>query len=375
MKIIVAPDKFKGSLSSMQACKAIEAGIHKVVSSAEVLLFPMADGGDGFDEVIQYYLQTQTVDCNTMDPLMRPLHATYQINAVNKTAIIALSAASGLVLLNNKERNPLHTTTYGTGLMIKHAIEQGAEKIILGLGGSATNDAGMGILAALGFRLLDNNGDALGPIGQNLPGIVRIIPPPKLPYVSFQIACDVENVLFGNDGAAFVYASQKGASKDEIDILDKGLEHISKIISQQTVRQIAMIPGAGAAGGVAAGLMAYFDCEIIPGAKLVIEVSNILGEINSTSLLITGEGKLDAQSSKGKVVQHISKLGKKNHIPVMALCGIVEASPSQINEWDLWGAYQIMDDGISQRHAIDNAGTLLTQLSQTAMELFLRSDG
>jgi glycerate kinase len=264
MKIIVAPDKFKGSLSSMQACKAIEAGIHKVVSSAEVLLFPMADGGDGFDEVIQYYLQTQTVDCNTMDPLMRSLHATYQVNAVTKTAIIALSAASGLVLLKNEERNPLHTTTYGTGLMIKHAIEQGAEKIILGLGGSATNDAGMGILAAMGFRLLDNNGDALAPVGKNLSGIVRIIPPPELPYVSFQIACDVENVLFGNDGAAFVYASQKGASKDEIDILDKGLEHISKIIRQQTARQIAMIPGTGAAGGVAAGLMAYFDCEIIP---------------------------------------------------------------------------------------------------------------
>ena len=375
MKIIVAPDKFKGSLSSMQACKAIEAGIHKVVSSAEVLLFPMADGGDGFDEVMQYYLQTQTVDCNTMDPLMRSLHATYQITTVTKTAIIALSAASGLVLLNKEERNPLHTTTYGTGLVIKHAIEHGAEKIILGLGGSATNDAGMGILAALGFRLLDNNGNEPAPVGKNLPGIVRIIPPPEFPYVSFQIACDVENVLFGNDGAAFVYATQKGASKDEVDILDKGLEHISKIIIQQTARQIAMIPGAGAAGGVAAGLMAYFDCEIIPGAKLVMEASNILEEINNTSLLITGEGKLDVQSTKGKVVQHISKLGKENHIPVIALCGIVEASPSQINEWGLSGAYQTIDEGISQRHAIDNAGTLLTQLSQTAMELFLRSNG
>jgi glycerate kinase len=373
MKIIVAPDKFKGSLSSMPACKAIEAGIREVISSAEVWLFPMADGGDGFDEVMQYYLQTQTVDCNTVGPLMQPMHTTYQINTTTKTAIIALAAASGLVLLNNEDRNPLLTTTYGTGLMIKHAVAQGAEKIILGLGGSATNDAGMGILAALGFQLQDGNGNSLEPVGRNLQSISCIIPPPQVPSVNFQIACDVENVLFGRDGAAFVYALQKGASKDDIDILDKGLEHIANIIHQQTGRQVANVPGAGAAGGVAAGLLAYFECEIIPGANLVMEASKILQQINHTSLLITGEGKLDTQSSKGKVVQHIARLGKENHIPVMALCGMVEATPAQINKWGLYGAYPIMDGTISQEDAMDNAEVMLKQLSQTAMGLFLQS--
>lgn len=373
MKIIVAPDKFKGSLTSMQACKAIEQGIKKVIPDARVLLFPMADGGDGFDEVLQHYLQTETVSCNTVDPLMRSVSATYQLNNFSKTAIIALSAASGLVLLKEEERNPLHTTTFGTGLLIKHAIEHGAEKIILGLGGSATNDAGMGILAALGFQLFDMDGNSLTPVGENLKYINRIKQPAVIPSISFQIACDVENVLFGKDGAAFVYAAQKGASAADINFLDKGLENIAAIIQIQTGRGLAGIPGAGAAGGVAAGLMAYFDCKIIPGAKLVMEASNILEQLPGAALFITGEGKLDSQSINGKVIQHIAQLGNQHQVPVIALCGIADVSKSQIAESGLSAVHQIMDNSMSQQNAIDNAAALLTQLSQSAIDLFLRS--
>ncbi len=367
MKIIVAPDKFKGSLTSMQACKAIQAGIHQCISHAEVLLFPMADGGDGFDEVLQHYLQTETVHCNTVDTLMRPIAATYQLNTFSKTAIIALAAATGLVLLKDEERNPLLTTTYGSGLMIKHAIENGAEKIILGLGGSATNDAGMGILAALGFQLLDSDGNSLPPVGGNLEWVNQIIAPAVIPAISFQIACDVENVLHGKHGAAFVYAEQKGASAADIILLDNGLAHIAKIIQSQTGRDVANIPGAGAAGGVAAGLMAYFNCKMIQGALLVMEASSILKQIPGATLIITGEGKLDAQSINGKVIQHIAKLGKQNNVPVIALCGIADVSQEQIIESGLSAAYQIINDNISQQYAIDNAGELLTQLSQSAV--------
>ena len=373
MKIIVAPDKFKGSLTSMQACKAIEKGIQKIIPDARVLLFPMADGGDGFDEVLQHYLQTETVRCNTVDPLMRPVSATYQLNTFSKTAIIALSAASGLVLLKDEEQNPLHTTTFGTGFLIKHAIEHGAEKIILGLGGSATNDAGMGILAALGFQLFDMDGNSLAPVGENLKYINRIKPPAVIPSISFQIACDVENILFGKDGAAFVYAAQKGASAEDINFLDQGLENIAIIIQTQTGRGLAHIPGAGAAGGVAAGLMAYFDCKIISGAKLMIEVSNMLEQIPGAALIITGEGKLDSQSIKGKVIQHIAQLGNQYQVPVIALCGIADLSKLQITKSGLSAVHQIMNNSISQKYAVDNAGKLLTQLSQSAVELFLRS--
>ncbi len=372
MKIIVAPDKFKDSLTSMQACKAIEKGIQKIIPDATVLLFPVADGGDGFDEVLKHYLQTKTVNCNTVDPLMRTIAASYQLNTFSKTAIIALSAASGLVLLQEKERNPLHTTTFGTGLLINHAIKHGAENIILGLGGSATNDAGMGILAALGFQLQDINGNSLSPVGENLQSINRITPPAVIPSINFQIACDVENVLFGKDGAAFVYASQKGASADDIIFLDRGLEHVAEIINNQTGKAIASIKGAGAAGGVAAGLMAYFNCNMIPGAKLVMDASQIEKEMSGADLVITGEGKLDYQSSKGKVVQHIINAGMDYGIPVIAVCGVLDMNDKELKEMGLLFAKSMVNDHTSPAEAMEHAAALLTGRTIAACIDFLK---
>ncbi len=370
MKIIVAPDKFKGSLTSMQVCEAIKTGIHKVFPRADVLLFPMADGGDGFDEVLQYYLQTKTITCVTVDPLFRPINATYQLNTFSKTAIIALSSASGLVLLKDEECDPMNTTTFGSGLMIKHAIEQGAKKIILGLGGSATNDAGIGILEAFGFQMLDIKGNLISHAGGNLQTIHRIIPPAFIPPINFQIACDGENILFGKGGASFIYAKQKGASSDDIIYLNKGLEHIAEIISSQTGRSIGNVPGTGAAGGVAAGLMTFFDCEIISGTKLVLEASNISEKIMGANLIITGEGKLDSQSSNGKVIEHITKLGNQFQLPVIALCGITDVSQYEIQSSGLTAAYQLVNDGISQKFAITNAEKLLIQHSRSILASF-----
>ena len=315
-------------------------------------------------------MQTKTITCVTVDPLFRPINATYQLNTFSKTAIIALSSASGLVLLKDEECDPMNTTTFGSGLMIKHAIEQGAKKIILGLGGSATNDAGIGILEAFGFQMLDIKGNLISHAGGNLQTIHRIIPPAFIPPINFQIACDGENILFGKGGASFIYAKQKGASSDDIIYLNKGLEHIAEIINSQTGRSIGNIPGTGAAGGVAAGLMTFFDCEIISGTKLVLEASNISEKIMGANLIITGEGKLDSQSSNGKVIEHITKLGNQFQLPVIALCGITDVSQYEIQSSGLTAAYQLVNDGISQKFAITNAEKLLIQHSRSILASF-----
>ncbi len=373
MKILIAADKFKGSLSSEAACNCIAAGIKEVDASADVMEFPMADGGDGFATVLQYYLGTQTVTCQTVDPLMRPMNASYQWDGHTQTAIIELAAASGLLLLGEQERNPLQTSTFGTGVLIKNAIAKGAKKIILGLGGSATNDAGTGILAALGFKFTDKVANVLTPNGKSLQYINAVISPAIMPEINFEIAADVQNVLSGEDGAAFVYATQKGATLKDILVLDKGLQNFARIVQSKTGKDIGSFPGAGAAGGVAAGLMAYFDVRVSSGAQLLIEKSSITTQLKHCDLIITGEGKLDAQSLFGKVVGHISKLANQHQIPVIALCGKVAINKKQINEMRLLSANGLADDLTSIETATNNAAALLKNLSAKVFAAFIQS--
>jgi glycerate kinase len=361
MKIIIAPDKFKGSLTSFEVCDAIAAGIKQADENAEVFLFPMADGGDGFSEVMKYYLQTETVSCTTVDPLGRNISASYQWNAQTKTAIIEMAVASGLVLLKLEERNPLKTSTYGTGLLIKDAIEKGAGQIILGLGGSATNDAGMGILAALGFQFMNANGGSLTPCGENLASIKKIICPASVPKTKFVIACDVQNVLYGPHGAAYVYAPQKGADASAVTLLDKGLEHFADILKQQTGKDISSIPGTGAAGGIAAGLMSFFEVALKKGTDLVVEASGIKNKIAGATLLITGEGKIDTQTLEGKVVNELSFLAYQYKIPAAAFCGVFEADSSVISQLHLQFVERLNSPSISKEEAIRNAKELLTR--------------
>lgn len=373
MKIIVAPDKFKGSLSSMQACNSIAEGIKQAIPGAEVLQFPMADGGDGFDEVLARYLKTENISCQTFDPLMRPVKANYQWRQQDKTAIISVAAASGLWLLKNEERNVLATTTFGTGILIKHAIEKGAQKIILGLGGSATNDAGIGILSALGFKLLDRHGDQLNPVGGNLSLITKIDIPAVLPEVQFIIACDVQNELYGTNGAACVYAPQKGADKNAVKNLDDGLRNIALILQQQSGRHVENIKGAGAAGGISAALISFFDCRIESGAGIVIKASGIANELQGAALLITGEGKLDIQSGYGKVVYEVTAVANRLRIPVIALCGKVEIEQEQISRYGLASAYQIMSNDVDEQKAVKDAAHLLKNLTANMISSFTRT--
>jgi glycerate 2-kinase len=365
MRIIIAPDKFKGSLTSFEACKAIGDGIKMTNENAEVIELPMADGGDGFATVLEYYLKTEPVYCDTVDPLGRSVSAGYQWDVNTKTAIIEMAVASGLVLLKEEERNPLLTSTFGTGLLIKQAIAKGAKKIILGLGGSATNDGGTGILSALGFQLAGERGHLLKASGENLLSIRQIVRPWYVPQIEFELACDVQNVLYGPQGAAYIYAPQKGANSVQVKLLDNGLKNLAGIIKEQTGKDVSAIPGTGAAGGIAASLMAFFDAKMKKGTELIIEAGDIERKISGAGLVITGEGKIDGQSGEGKVVGRMAALAKKYHIPCVGFCGITELDERAIKKMGLKKIIALQDGTVTNKEAMNNAAALLKEKATT----------
>jgi glycerate kinase len=369
MKIIVAPDKFKGSLTSFEACQSISRGIKKTNDKIVVSEFPMADGGDGFALVLKHYLKTATINCDTVDPLGRKISASYQWNEKQKTAVIEMAVASGLVLLEEKERNPLYTSSRGTGLLIKHAIDKGAKKILLGLGGSATNDGGTGILAALGFQFANEKSDHLQASGENLLLIKKIIPPSFISTVKFELACDVHNVLHGPDGAACVYAPQKGADAKQVLMLDHGLKNLAHVIKHQTGNDISNIPGTGAAGGIAAGLLPFFDVEMKNGIELIIAVSHVEGYLSNADLVITGEGKIDSQSSSGKVVGHMAALAKKHGLDCIAFCGRMELDEIAERSLGVKKIIPLMDERTSPDDAMMNAAALLEERASQIIKI------
>jgi glycerate kinase len=370
MKIIIAPDKFKGSLTSFEVCRAISNGIKKADKEIDVSTFPMADGGDGFAAVMKYYVQTETIYCTTVDPLGQKISVSYEWNAESKTAIIETAVASGLVLLKEEERNPLLTSTLGTGLLIKLAIDKGATKIILGLGGSATNDGGTGILSALGFQFFDKDGLELKANGANLLLIKEIITPSSIADIKFQIASDVENLLYGLKGAAYIYAPQKGADKKQVELLDEGLKNFAAIIKHQTGKDVASVRGSGAAGGIAAGLLAFYDTEIKKGTDIVIEAAKIENKLTGVDLIITGEGKIDEQSSQGKVIGSISALAKKYDIPCIAVCGISDLDEMKTTTMGFKKVIALTDQSTRIEDAIKNAFQLLEEKAIRILSLF-----
>ena len=367
MRVIVAPDKFKGSLTSFEACDSIRRGIKSTNNKIEVSEFPMADGGDGFALVLKHYLQTTTIHCESVDPLGRQIRVSYQWNETEKAAVIEMAIASGLVLLTEDERNPLYASSFGTGLMIRHAIEKGAKKIVLGLGGSATNDGGTGILSALGFQFKSETGNHLQANGENLLQIKEITPPSFIPRITFEIACDVNNVLHGHQGAAYIYAPQKGADKKQVVMLDHGLKNLAGVLQQQTGKDISAIPGTGAAGGIAAGLLPFFDVVIKKGIELIINASKIDDHLPGADLVITGEGQIDSQSISGKVVGHIASLAKKHGLDCFAFCGSVETDAAEIP--GIKKIVTLTDEMTSRERAIKDAADLLQKKASQLSEI------
>ncbi len=323
MNIIIAPDKMKGSLSSIDFCRSIEKGILKYLPQAHIIKVPMADGGDGTVEVIKYYLGGEKVQVEVQNPVGKNIQATYLFNRNTKTAFIEMAEASGLHLLKKEEKNPLLTSTFGTGQLINHAIEKGVTNIILGIGGSATNDAGMGMARALGYRFFDQNQKELKGIGHDLIHLHRIDSSqvyPQIHTVKFSIASDVNNLFFGKDGAAYVYASQKGASPQDIKLLDNGLRNFNEVVKKQYQLNLQNLPGSGAAGGLGGGSRIFLNASIAQGIELMKTLSGFSSKIENADWIITGEGSFDDQTLSGKVIQGILQSVTKQKVAI--ICGI-----------------------------------------------------
>ena len=326
MKIVIAPDSFKESLTASEVCDAIETGFTTVFKEADIVKIPMADGGEGTAAALKETLSGEWQSIIAHDPLMRPIEASYVL-LPNQTAIIEMASCAGLHLLTQSERDPGITTTYGVGEMLLDAIDKGAKHIILGIGGSATNDAGTGMLKALGYRFLDAQHHELAQGGKALAALAFIdsrAVSDKIADISITVACDVTNPLCGKLGASHVYAPQKGATLDDIVILDNALNHFANIASRQNFPDNRNEAGAGAAGGLGFALMTFLSATLTGGFQLVSEFSNLEQMIQQADLVITGEGKMDFQTSMGKVASGVLSLAKAVNVPVIAICGVVD---------------------------------------------------
>jgi glycerate kinase len=358
MKILISPDKFKGSLSAIEVCNALAKGLKKSNSSLDITACPMADGGDGSLQTINYYLNLKPVELLVNDPLFRPIKSTYYRS--QKIAYIEMSSASGLVLLKEEERNCMFTSSFGTGELIADAIQKGATTINLFIGGSATNDGGIGIASALGYRFFDACENLLSPIGQNLLLINRIDDSEvlfKTKEVQVKVICDVNTLLYGKNGAAYIYGVQKGASSIEIEQLNQGLVNLSSKLLEHDLPNISDIPGAGAAGGVGGGAFAFLGAQLLSGIQNFIEITQLETLIKECDLVITGEGKLDIQTEEGKVISGVCQLAKKNKKPIIAVCGDVDLPISKSLE--LKKVYTVLSKSKSVEEAIAKAAEKL----------------
>ncbi|WP_238804866.1 glycerate kinase [Emticicia aquatica] len=370
MKILLAPDKFKGSMDAPQVCQAMADGIRMVSPEIEIVSLPMADGGEGTLDLLLWYSDGIKKKAKVHDPLGRIIEAEYGISADKKTAFIEMATASGLGLLKADERNPLKTSTFGTGEIIKLVIEAGVENIILGIGGSATNDAGIGMAHALGWQFFDENKQNLEPIGENLMKITKIIPPQHFSVnINVSVACDVTNPLFGENGAAFVYAPQKGADAKMVTQLDAGLQNIDKIFERDFGRKLANLSGTGAAGGLGFGTMAFLNATLKEGVKLLMDFCDFDKNLKDVNLIITGEGKIDNQTLQGKLIKGITDRANKANIPIAAICGTLSVSPQELQQIGIKYATSILnspmtlDDALKYGHeGVRNATYYLVNL-------------
>lgn len=368
MKVLIAPDSYKGSLSASEVADIIGSNI-LLPNKGEVIKLPMSDGGEGFSETVTAACNGETVTVKVKNPHGKLINAAYGIIDNNiKTAIIDVASASGLILISKFDRDPVTASTYGTGQMILDAIEKGCKKIILGLGGSATNDCGAGILSALGIRFYDKNKVEIKNIcGGNLCD-VEFIDASRISEevlkTEFLIACDVDNPLVGENGAAYVYAPQKGATKEGVIFLDNCLRHFASVINNQFGKDISTMKHGGAAGGIAAGLSVFFKTEIQSGFNIVSTVTGLEEKIKKSDLVITGEGCTDSQSLCGKLPVQVAELSAKHGKPCVLISGNVLLSEEEIASSGFVACFKTMlsDDTVDE--AIKNAESRLSKLSK-----------
>lgn len=367
MNILLCPDKFKGSLSAREVCEALAKGINAKHPQADIVKCPLADGGDGSLQALEDYVEVETVTIACTDPLGRPIQAAYrQAGAI---AYIEVAAASGLVLLSETDRNCLKTTSYGTGQLIAHAIENGAREVYLFLGGSATNDGGIGIASALGFQFLDESGNSLAPIGENLGKIHTIDDSSalsRLEKLTVKVVCDVDNPLVGPTGAAHVYAPQKGATAAAVALLDDGLRNLAKKLVAAGYPDVVELPGAGAAGGIGGGAVAFLSGQLQSGTATFLEMSQLETAILQADLVITGEGFLDAQTAQGKLISGVCDLAQQHGKPIIGVCGGAEDGIAEL--LGLQNVYTIMERSSSLEESMNNAAEKLEEIGQEIEE-------
>ena len=362
MRILVCPDSFKGSLSSFEAAKAIKEGILSVHPECEIICVPLADGGEGTGECLKNIVGGEYEECEAENIFFEKMTGSF-LSLSDDTAFVETACVSGLTTVEKDRLNPLKASTRGTGLIIKKAVENGAKSIILALGGSASNDGGMGVLSALGVSFLDENGNNLLPVGENMIRVKSVKYEEvfsRYKKIKFTLACDVENPFCGKDGAAYVFASQKGATKDEIEFLDKGLENLANVFEKYTKKPMKNVCGTGAAGGLCGGIYSFFDCEIESGFDVLCEKARLREIIKSVDFVITGEGRTDFQTAFGKLPKRISELSKAENKRCILISGDIEDS-LDTKEMGFEKAYKIKNDKITLENAMNNAYNLLTR--------------
>ena len=363
MNIVIAPDSFKECLSASEVSECISKGILKVYPKAKVKALPISDGGEGLLESLVLPFEGKIVSVKVKDPLNRDINAQYGILKDFKTAIIELAKASGLELLKDEEKDPLTTSTFGTGQLIKDALDKGCRKLIIGIGGSATNDGGTGIAKALGIKFLDASNNELELGGGHLKSLDRIDISnldKRIKGCEVIVACDVTNPLTGNHGSSFIYGAQKGGSPDVVRVLDNNLKRYADIIKSTFNKDIDKIPGAGAAGGTGAGLLTFLDAKLVSGIDLILKTLQIEEHIKQADMVITGEGKIDKQTLNGKTILGISRLAKKHRIPVIVITGKIGDDIDDIYAQGVTAIHSIVNKPMTLDTSMKHADTLIT---------------
>ena len=378
MKIVVAPNSFKGSLSASQAAAAIAQGVRQALPDAEVLEIPVADGGEGTVEALVSARKGTYREVNVEGPLGDPVRASYGVIDEGRTGVVELASASGLTLIPSERRDPRQASTYGFGQLLEAARRQGLASIIAGIGGSATNDGGAGMAQALGYRLLDAGGRDLPRGGAALAQLDRIDPSgfdPGWRSVSVMVACDVTNPLTGPQGASYVYGPQKGADPDAVRELDQALSHFSDVIEHDLGREVADIPGAGAAGGAGAGLVAFLDARLVRGAPLVVDASGFDQALKGAGLVITGEGRVDGQTAFGKAPGEVARRAKAAGIRTLLLAGSKGPGWETLSSMGVTRVVTLVTDGDPEGHNLQvlmhHAAPELTRAAARAVQELL----
>ncbi|PAL04635.1 glycerate kinase [Peribacillus simplex] len=374
MKIVISPDSFKGSVSAFEAALAIEKGVKKALPNAETILVPLADGGEGTMESLIATTNGRKVKAIVKDPLGSPIEAEYGWLGDKKTCVIEMASASGICLISKEKLNPMETTTYGTGELIKKALDEGCRHFILAIGGSATNDGGIGMLQSLGMKLLNESGESVAFGGKGLSEIAVIDDidwDPRIVESEFLIASDVQNPLIGINGASNVFGPQKGATPQMVNLLEKGMNKWACLVENHTGIKLHDFPGAGAAGGIGGAFIAFFPSKIKRGIDIVIEYSGLRQALKNTDIVITGEGQIDFLTASGKTPMGVAQEAWKQGIPTFVLTGSIGEGIEILYQYGIQCVHSIVNGPMLLNEAIEKASELLSQRAEQVIRTYL----